>query len=68
MGKETFFCIKKSTKLGKVFESYAQRKGVPRYSLRFMLDGEKIEDPSTPLTLELDDQDQFDVLLEMSGC
>jgi small ubiquitin-related modifier len=51
----------------KVFETYAQRKGVQASSLRFLLDGERIEPESTPKMLELDDQDQIDCMLEQSG-
>ena len=32
-------------------------------SLRFMLDGERIKEDSTPKMLELDDNDQIDCLL-----
>lgn len=66
-GEETFFKIKKSTKMQKVFETYAQRKGVQVNSLRFMLDGERIDPTQTPKMLELDDQDQIDCLLEQVG-
>lgn len=66
-GEETFFKIKKSTKMQKVFETYAQRKGVQVGSLRFMLDGERIDPQQTPKMLELDDQDQIDCLLEQVG-
>ena len=66
-GEETFFKIKKTTKMSKVFETYANRKGVQSSSLRFLLDGERIEPDSTPKILELDDQDQIDCMLEQSG-
>mmetsp|Transcript_12812 Transcript_12812/g.24340 ORF Transcript_12812/g.24340 Transcript_12812/m.24340 type:complete len:90 (-) Transcript_12812:193-462(-) len=66
-GEETFFKIKKTTKMQKVFETYAQRKGVQVGSLRFMLDGERIDPTQTPKMLELDDQDQIDCLLEQVG-
>ena len=66
-GEETFFKIKKTTKMSKVFETYAQRKGVQSASLRFLLDGERIEPDQTPKMLELDDQDQIDCMLEQSG-
>eukprot|EP00429_Kryptoperidinium_foliaceum_P086549 CAMPEP_0176185880 /NCGR_PEP_ID=MMETSP0121_2-20121125/1582_1 /TAXON_ID=160619 /ORGANISM="Kryptoperidinium foliaceum, Strain CCMP 1326" /LENGTH=89 /DNA_ID=CAMNT_0017524347 /DNA_START=38 /DNA_END=307 /DNA_ORIENTATION=- len=66
-GEETFFKIKRTTKMQKVFETYAQRKGVQSASLRFLLDGERIEPDSTPKMLELDDQDQIDCMLEQSG-
>eukprot|EP00542_Grammatophora_oceanica_P017216 CAMPEP_0194048712 /NCGR_PEP_ID=MMETSP0009_2-20130614/28214_1 /TAXON_ID=210454 /ORGANISM="Grammatophora oceanica, Strain CCMP 410" /LENGTH=91 /DNA_ID=CAMNT_0038694661 /DNA_START=108 /DNA_END=383 /DNA_ORIENTATION=+ len=66
-GEETFFKIKKTTKMSKVFETYAQRKGVNSSSLRFLLDGERIEGDQTPKMLELDDQDQIDCMLEQTG-
>eukprot|EP00934_Nitzschia_sp_Nitz4_P003439 Nitzschia sp. Nitz4//scaffold30_size153850//64150//64552//NITZ4_002774-RA/size153850-augustus-gene-0.59-mRNA-1//1//CDS//3329547250//3429//frame0 len=66
-GEETFFKIKKTTKMSKVFDTYAQRKGVQSASLRFLLDGERIEPDSTPKMLELDDQDQIDCLLQQTG-
>ena len=46
--------------MSKVFETYAQRKGVQSASLRFLLDGERIEPDQTPKMLELEDQDQID--------
>ncbi len=66
-GEETFFKIKKTTKMSKVFQTYANRKGVQLTSLRFLLDGERIEPDQTPKMLELDDQDQIDCMLEQSG-
>ena len=51
----------------KVFETYAQRKGVQAASLRFLLDGDRIQADQTPKQLEMDDQDQIDCMLEQSG-
>ena len=66
-GEETYFKIKKTTKMQKVFESYASRKGVQVSSLRFLLDGDKIAPEQTPKMLELEDQDQIDCMLEQTG-
>ncbi|GMH69783.1 hypothetical protein TrVE_jg4207 [Triparma verrucosa] len=66
-GEETFFKIKRSTKMEKVFQTYATRRGVDFNSLRFLLDGERIGADETPKTLELDDQDQIDCMLEQTG-
>lgn len=66
-GEETYFKIKKTTKMAKVFDTYAQRKGVQAQSLRFLLDGERIDGDATPKQLELDDQDQIDCMLEQMG-
>jgi len=51
----------------KVFDTYAQRKGVQATSLRFLLDGERIDPHNTPKMLELEDQDQIDCMLEQTG-
>ena len=66
-GEETMFKIKKSTKMSKVFNAYAQRKGVEAGSLRFLLDGERISDDDTPKMLELEDEDQIDCVLAQMG-
>jgi small ubiquitin-related modifier len=66
-GEETFFKIKKTTKMAKVFETYATRKGIQPSSIRFMLDGERIDPTHTPKMLEMDDQDQIDCMLEQTG-
>jgi small ubiquitin-related modifier len=51
----------------KVFETYATRKAVNKDSLRFMLDGERVDEDSTPKMLELEDDDQIDCFLEQTG-
>jgi len=66
-GEETYFKIKRTTKMSKVFETYAQRKGVQATSLRFLLDGDRVQGNQTPKELELDDQDQIDCMLEQMG-
>jgi small ubiquitin-related modifier len=66
-GEETFFKVKKHTKMSKIFNAYASRKGVDASSLRFLLDGENVEPDSTPKMLELEDQDQIDAVLEQVG-
>jgi len=66
-GEETFFRVKPTTKMSKVFEAYAQRKCVQSTALRFLLDGERIAADATPEKLELEDKDQIDCLLEQTG-
>lgn len=53
--------------MSKVFTTYAHRKGVDVSALRFLLDGERIKDDQTPKTLELEDNDQIDCMLEQVG-
>lgn len=66
-GEETFFKVKKKTKMEKIFLAYAQRKGVQKSLLRFLLDGDRINPEDTPISLELEDMDQIDVVMEQSG-
>lgn len=67
-GGETFFKVRAGTRMGTIFEAYASRKGVDAHSLTFLLDGDDVEHHETPLTLELEDQDQIDAVIEQRGC
>ena len=60
-GDETFFKVKMSTKMSKLFGALAQRKGIDIASLVFTIDGDIIHPYDTPASLELEDQDQIDV-------
>lgn len=66
-GDEMSFKVKKSTKLEKIFDAYAGRKGISAASLKFMLDGERLKGDQTPKMLELEDNDQIDAVLEQTG-
>ena len=65
-GEDTFFKVKKTTKMEKVFTAYAQRKGVALAQVRFLLDGVRIQPTDTPENLEIEDQDQIDCVLGKS--
>ena len=68
-GEETFFKVKAWTKMSKIFGAYASRKGVDAHTfLRFVIEGNPIDGNETPSTLQLEDQDQIDVMLEQCGC
>ena len=64
---EIFFKISDTTKMSKVFETHAQRKGVRSTAMRFLLNGKRIDPTQTAKMLELEDQDQIDCVLEMVG-
>mmetsp|Transcript_31728 Transcript_31728/g.41946 ORF Transcript_31728/g.41946 Transcript_31728/m.41946 type:complete len:111 (+) Transcript_31728:120-452(+) len=66
-GEETFFKVKKTTRMEKVFTTYAQRKGVSVSALRFLLDGERVNPDHTPKMLDLEEHDQIDCMLEQQG-
>ena len=66
-GKETMFKVKKKTRVEKIFQAYADFEDVSLSSLVFYLDGEKIDDyTATPITLELEDDEQIDVRITNS--
>ena len=64
-GEETFFKIKKSTKLNKLFNVYATRKGLPVTALRFLLDGSRVDGEQTAEDLDMEDGDQLDCVAEL---
>ena len=66
-GNETKFKILKArTKMIKVFNAYAKRNGVLTSKLRFLIGGERVNPESTAATLGLENQDEIDVLGELS--
>eukprot|EP01035_Chromulina_nebulosa_P054727 gene54727-74990_t len=66
-GEEMQFRVKKDTKMQKIFDSYAQRKGIPANSIRFLFEDKRILGDYTPKMLELEDGDQVDAMLDQVG-
>ena len=67
-GEQTFFKVKKTTQLFKVFNAYGQRKGVDPTLLRYFFDGVRAHEHQTLVDLDMDDGDQIDVKPQQSGC
>lgn len=51
----------------KIFEAYASRRGLAVDSLRFAVDGDRVQADHSPKMLELEENDQIDVLLQQTG-
>ncbi|KAF9555694.1 ubiquitin-like protein [Agrocybe pediades] len=66
-GEEVFFKIKRSTKLSKLQGAYANKVGKDVGSIRFLYDGERIGDDDTPASLDMDDNDTIDVMVERTA-
>ena len=64
-GDETFFKVKTTTKLQKVFDAYATAR-YPGRDLRFLLDGERLNGDQTPADVDMEDGDQIDVFEDPS--
>jgi len=66
-GEEVFFKIKRSTKLSKLQGAYANKVGKDVGSIRFLYDGTRINDDDTPSSLDMEDNDTIDVMVEQVG-
>ncbi|KDQ52592.1 hypothetical protein JAAARDRAFT_40201 [Jaapia argillacea MUCL 33604] len=66
-GEEVFFKIKRNTKLLKLQSAYASKVGKDVSSIRFLYDGERIQEDDTPSTLNMEDNDTIDVMVEQVG-
>ena len=67
-GEETWFKVKPTTPLQKVFNAYATRKGVSVTHLRFLFDGARYFGAQTPADIGMENRDQLDCMLEQGGC
>ncbi|KAF9653604.1 hypothetical protein BDM02DRAFT_3182615 [Thelephora ganbajun] len=59
-GEEVFFKIKRNTKLSKLQAAYANKVGKDVGTIRFLYDGNRINDDDTPASLEMEDNGQYD--------
>ncbi|KAI0354482.1 small ubiquitin-like modifier [Pilatotrama ljubarskyi] len=66
-GEEVFFKIKRNTKLSKLQGAYASKVGKDVNSIRFLYDGARIGDDDTPASLDMEDNDTIDVMVEQVG-
>ena len=53
--------------MSKIFEAYAQRRGVAANALRFMLDGQRVQADKTADEAAIEDGDQLDALAQQTG-
>ncbi|KDQ09582.1 hypothetical protein BOTBODRAFT_164723 [Botryobasidium botryosum FD-172 SS1] len=65
--EEVFFKIKRSTKLSKPQGAYATNVGKDVSSIRFLYNGERINEDDTPASLYVADNDTIDVQVEQVG-
>jgi len=66
-GDEVFFKIKRNTKLSKLQGAYAGKVGKDVSSIRFLYDGTRISEEDTPASLDMEDNDTIDVMVEQVG-
>ncbi|EJD06164.1 ubiquitin-like protein [Fomitiporia mediterranea MF3/22] len=66
-GEEVYFKIKRSTKLSKLQTAYAHKIGKEVSTIRFLYDGERINEDDTPASLDMEENDTIDVMVEQVG-
>jgi len=66
-GGELFFKIRKDTPLGRLMKAYCERKGFAPGAVRFLYDGNRINDDVTPEKLNMEDNDVIDVMVQQTG-
>jgi len=64
---EMTFKVKRSIKMKRIMDQYAERSGRSRPALRFLFEGTRIQDQDTPEDLEMEDGDSIDVHQEQIG-
>ncbi|OQW76796.1 MAG: hypothetical protein BVN35_05935 [Proteobacteria bacterium ST_bin11] len=66
-GQEVHFKIRKATPLLKMMNAYCQRKCQSPTSIRFIFDGQRISDTATAESMNMEDGDTIDALLQQTG-
>ena len=59
-GDEVYFKVKPTTRLQKIFDAYANRKGVAGDSLRFLFKGSRVDGEPTCAAIGLEDGGQLE--------
>lgn len=67
-GEKTFYKMKRSTKLIKVMQAFADQKDLEVWNLRFHYDNVRVNGEDTPLSLHMEDGDLIEVILSHTGC
>jgi small ubiquitin-related modifier len=63
-GNEIYFRCKVNTPLQKLMHAFCSRQGVSMRSVRFIFDGDRVDETQTPSQLDMEDGDAIDVVDE----
>jgi len=66
-GGEVYFKVRSNTPFHKIAKAYCDRKGVSAQSIRFLFDGQRVNDDDNAEKLGLQDDDVIDALLQQVG-
>lgn len=60
-GDELMFKVRRTTPLKKLMDAYCGKMSIGRHQIRFLYDGERVDDSDTAQSLECEDNDILDV-------
>lgn len=63
-GTEVFFRVRRSNPLSRLMRAFCERQGVAQSDVRFLFDGDRINEEHTPAELDMEDNDVIDVMVE----
>ncbi len=66
-GDSLQFKVRMTTPLQKVMDAYCSRMHVSEESVRFLYDGDRVKGISTPETMNMENNDIIDVVLQQTG-
>ncbi len=66
-GGEVFFKVRSNVRVGKIFAAYCNRKAVAQSSVRFLFDGQRLDESKTLEELGIENDDVIDALLQQTG-
>ena len=67
-GYEVSFKMKEGTEFRKLMDAFCQRQGISENTVRFLLEGVKLDHAQTPMDVGMEDGDIIDLMVEQQGC
>jgi small ubiquitin-related modifier len=66
-GEETYFKVKRSTRMRKLFQAFCKRGNIDPGTMRFFFQGERINEDHTPDDIGLHDGDKIDAFVRQTA-
>jgi small ubiquitin-related modifier len=66
-GEESYFKVKRSTRMRKLFQAFCRRNNLDPMTIRFFFQGERINEDHTPDDLGLQDGDKVDSFVRQTA-
>lgn len=66
-GEERHYRLKRTTKLGKVFDAFCDQQRLVRDSIDFLYHGNRLRPSLAPIDLDMEDGDQIEAMNRVGG-